>query len=324
MVQTRWYKIYMENDIYLSVIVPVYNEEGAIANLYQEIKAVGEKIGRSFEIIFINDGSTDKTLEVLKNFLPIKIIDLRRNFGQTAAMDAGIKAAKGRYLATLDGDGQNDPADIPRLIAKLEQDDLDVVSGWRKNRQDKFFKKFFSRCAAIVRKFFINDGIHDSGCSLKIYKKECFDKISLYGEMHRFIPAVLKIKGFKIGELEVNHRARNFGQTKYNWKRGVKGILDMFSVWFWQKYANRPLHLFGGAGIFLMIVSFFSGLDAVYGKIFLARDLSNTAWTDLSMFGFFMGVMLFVFGLLSDMLSKIYFDTTKDTSYDIKEVIEIK
>jgi len=308
-------------NIYLSVIVPVYNEEGAIANLYQEILAVCQKIGRPFEIIFVNDGSQDKTAEVLKTLKPLTIINLRRNFGQTAAMDAGIKAANGRYLATMDGDGQNDPADIPALIAKLEADNLDVVSGWRKNRKDTFFKKFSSRAAALVRKFLIDDGIHDSGCSLKIYKKECFDKISLYGEMHRFIPAVLKIKGFQIGEQVVNHRPRNTGKTKYNWKRGVKGILDMFSVWFWQKYAHRPLHLFGGAGIFLMIVSVIAGLSAVYGKVFLARDLSSTSWTDLSMFGFFMGVMLFVFGLISDMLSKTYFDVTKDASYDIKEVI---
>ena len=312
----------MENNIYLSVIVPVYNEEGAIAKLYSEIFVMCQNLNKPFEIIFVNDGSKDKTLEVLKTLKPLKIINLRKNFGQTAAMDAGIKAANGLYLATLDGDGQNDPADIPALIAKLEADNLDVVSGWRKNRQDTFFKKFSSRAAALVRKFMIDDGIHDSGCSLKIYKKECFAKISLYGEMHRFIPAVLKIKGFKIGEQVVNHRSRSTGRTKYNWKRGVKGILDMFSVWFWQKYAHRPLHLFGGVGLGLMIVSFLAGLDALYGKIFLYRDLSNTSWTDLSMFGFFMGVMLFVFGLIADMLAKTYFDVTKDSSYDIKEVIE--
>ena len=239
-------------------------------------------------------------------------------------MDAGIKASKGCYLATLDGDGQNDPKDIPSLITKLEKDDLDVVSGWRKNRQDKLSKKLSSRCAALVRKILINDGIHDSGCTLKVYKKECFEKVSLYGEMHRFIPAILKIKGFKIGELEVNHRLRKAGETKYNWKRGVKGILDMFVVWFWQKYANRPLHLFGGAGLFLMTVSFIAGVSAIYGKVFLNRDLSNTSWTDLSMIGFFVGIMLFAFGLLANMLSRIYFGTTEDTSYDIKEVIENK
>jgi len=302
----------MEKNIYLSVVVPVYNEEGAVANLYKEILATCEKINQPFEIIFVNDGSSDKTVEVLKNLSPIKIINLRRNFGQTAAMDAGFKAAQGLYIATLDGDGQNDPADIPSLIEKLKQDDLDVVSGWRKKRKDTFLKKFSSHCAAIIRKLLIDDGIHDSGCSLKVYKKECFENVSLFGEMHRFIPAILKIKGFKIGELEVNHRSRKTGKTKYDWKRGTKGILDMFSVWFWKKYANRPLHLFGSVGIILMIVSFLAGANAMYGKIFLNRDLSNTSWTDLSMFGFFMGVVFFIFGLLADILSKIYFGATNE------------
>ncbi|MEI6529363.1 MAG: glycosyltransferase family 2 protein [Candidatus Falkowbacteria bacterium] len=312
----------MERNIYLSVIVPVYNEEGAVAELHQEILEVCQKINKPFEIIFANDGSSDKTVEVLKKLSPVKIVNLRTNFGQTAAMDAGIKAAQGFYLATLDGDGQNDPADIPRLIEKLEADDLDVVSGWRKNRKDTFFKKLSSKCAAYIRKRLINDGIHDSGCSLKVYKKECFINVTLFGEMHRFIPAILKIKGFKVGELVVNHRPRKTGKTKYNWRRGVKGILDMFAVWFWKKYSNRPLHLFGSLGLILMATSFFAGMMALYGKIFLNRDLSNTSWTDLSMFGFFMGVMLFIFGLLADILSKNYFAIHHEEAYSVKEVIE--
>ncbi len=312
----------MSQNIYLSVIVPVYNEQAAVSKLHQEIVAVCQKMEQPFEIIFINDGSTDRTLEVMKTLSLIKIISLRRNFGQTAAMDAGIKASQGKYLATLDGDGQNNPADIPKLIAKLESDDLDVVSGWRKNRQDTFSKRWSSLAAAFVRKFLINDGIHDSGCSLKIYKKECFERVHLYGEMHRFIPAILKIKGFKIGEEVVNHRSRTTGKTKYNWKRGVKGVLDMFSVWFWQKYANRPLHLFGGIGLLLMILSLGSGSIALYQRIVLHADLSDTAWTTLSMFGFFIGLLLFVFGLVSDMLTKIYFGGTHDMPYDVKEVIE--
>ncbi len=312
----------MPQDISLSVIVPVYNEQAAVAQLHQEILAVCQGLDKPFEIIFINDGSSDKTLEVLKTLSPIKIINLRRKFWQTAAMDAGIKAAQGRYLATLDGDGQNNPADIPKLIVKLENDGLDVVSGWRKDRHDTFSKRYASLAAAFVRKFLINDGIHDSGCSLKIYKKECFERVNLYGEMHRFIPAVLKIKGFKIGEEVVNHRPRTNGKTKYNWKRGVKGVLDMFSVWFWQKYANRPLHLFGSMGLLLMLVSVASGANALYLRIFQHQDLSNNAWTELSMFGFFIGLLLFVFGLVSDMLTKIYFGTGKDMAYDVKEVVE--
>ena len=313
----------MSQEMYLSVIVPVLNEGEAVVTLYREILAVCQRIGKPFEIIFVNDGSSDNTLEVLKSLSPIKIINLRRNFGQTAAMDAGIKAAKGRYLATLDGDGQNNPSDIPNLIKKLEQDDLDVVSGWRKNRKDTTSKRYSSLLAAFVRKFLINDGIHDSGCSLKVYKKECFEKVNLYGEMHRFIPAVLKIKGFRIGEEIVDHRPRTTGRTKYNWKRGVKGVLDMIGVWFWQKYANRPLHLFGGMGVLMMIVSVLAGFMALYAKFFRNQDLSNTAWTVLSMFGFFIGLLLFVFGLISDMLSKIYFGSTNDTPYDVREVIEL-
>lgn len=311
-----------KEEIYISAVVPVYNEEGAVADLHAKIKTALDKIGRPYEIIFSNDGSSDNTLKSLTALSPVKIINLRRNFGQTAAMDAGIKAAQGHYIATLDGDGQNDPADIERLIAKLEADDLDVVSGWRKNRKDTFMKKFSSRCAAFVRRRLINDGIHDSGCSLKVYKKECFNGVTLYGEMHRFIPAILKIKGFKIGELEVSHHPRTTGRTKYNWKRGVKGILDMFSVWFWKKYANRPLHLFGGMGVFLIIISFLSGLLALYKKLFLNQDLSNTSLTELSMFGFFTGIMFFIFGLLADILSKNYYAIHQEEAYDVKEVIE--
>lgn len=312
------------DNLYLSVIVPVYNEEGAATNLHQEILNVCQKINKPFEIIFVNDGSTDTTLEVLKTLSPIKVVNLRGNFGQTAAMDAGIKAASGFYLATLDGDGQNDPADIPNLIAELEKNDLDVVSGWRKNRKDTFMKKFSSKCAAYVRKRLINDGIHDSGCSLKVYKKECFKGVTLYGEMHRFIPAVLKIKGFEIGELVVNHRPRKTGKTKYNWKRGIKGILDMFSVWFWKKYANRPLHLFGGMGTFLIFISFLAGLWAVYIKIFKNVSLSDTVLTDLSLMGFLIGIQFFVFGLLADILSKNYYTIHKKEAYSVKEVIDNK
>ena len=308
--------------MYLSVVVPVYNEEGAAAKLHAEILAMCQKLSQPFEIIFVNDGSSDKTMDTLKALSPIKIVNLRRNFGQTAAMDAGIKAATGKYVATLDGDGQNDPADIPLLIKKLEAEDLDVVSGWRKNRKDKQSKRWASLLAAFVRKHLINDGIHDSGCSLKVYKKECFEKVTLYGEMHRFIPAILKIKGYKIGEEVVNHRPRTTGKTKYNWKRGVKGILDMCSVWFWDKYAARPLHLFGGAGVLFMIVSFISAVWAVLGKLIQDNDLSNSSFTFLAMFAFFTGVTFFAFGMISDILSKLYFATTKDDHYDVREVIE--
>ena len=239
----------------MSVIVPIYNEEENVKPLFREILTGVQTLDRPFEIIFVNDGSTDNTLVEMKKLSPVKIINFRKNFGQTAALDAGIKESKGEIIVTMDGDMQNSPTDISRLINKLEQDNLDVVSGWRRNRRDPFSKRLASKCAASVRKFLINDGIHDSGCTLKVYKKECFNHVDLVGEMHRFVPALLRIKGFKIGELEVNHRPRVNGKTKYNWRRGIKGILDMISVWFWKKYASRPLHLFGGFGFFLIFIS---------------------------------------------------------------------
>jgi glycosyltransferase involved in cell wall biosynthesis len=311
----------MENNIYLSVVVPVYNEEGAIAKLHGNILETCKKLGQRFEIIFINDGSVDNSLEILKSLKPLKIINFRKNFGQTAALDAGFKASLGEYIVALDGDCQNDPADIPRLINKLKQDNLDCVSGWRKNRQDSFSKKISSLLAARVRKFLINDGIHDSGCTLKAYRKECFTDVDLVGEMHRFIPAILKINGFKIGELVVNHHPRTTGKTKYNFKRGIKGILDMLAVWFWKKYVNRPLHLFGTMGIFLILVSILAGLWAAYIKIFKGVSLSDTVLTDLSLIGFLIGIQFFIFGLLADILSKNYHAIKNQKAYVIKEII---
>ena len=305
----------------LSLVVPVYNEEGNVAALHAQMKAVCDKNHYAYEIIIVDDGSTDGTGEVLKQLSPVKAIFFRKNFGQTAALDAGIKAASGGYILTLDGDGQNDPEDIPRLIETLEKSGLDAVSGWRKDRKDDLFKRFVSRTANFLRGIFIHDGIHDSGCSLKIYKKECFAGLSLYGEMHRFIPAILKIKGFKIGEIVVNHRPRVSGRTKYNWQRSLKGFIDMLSVWFWNKFAVRPLHLLGGMGFFAIVCGTLSSLYTcyLYGA---GQSLSNTAWPILSIFFLMTGVQLFVSGLLADFLSKTYYETTKDRPYHVRQVFE--
>jgi len=308
----------------ISFVIPVFNEEDSVAELHTEIVNVMENIGFPYEIIFIDDGSIDNTFQNLKKLSNIKIIKFRRNFGQTAALDAGIKASLGKYIITMDGDGQNDPADIPRLIKKMKDDNLDVVSGWRKKRKDPILKKLSSRVARLIRKLLINDGINDSGCTLKIYKRECFEHIDLTGEIHRFIPAILKIKGFQIGEIEVNHRPREKGVTKYTWSRGIKGILDMVSVWFWKKYANRPLHLFGGVGVILITISIIAGLFAIYQKMFIGIDLSDTILTDLFLFGFLASIQFLVFGLLADIMSKSYFATTKDKTYDISDIIDNK
>lgn len=311
----------LEKKQLISVIVPVYNEEAAVGLLYREIIEVLNHLHQPAEIIFIDDGSTDDTFERLRSLHPIRIIRFRKNFGQTAALDAGFKAARGEIVITMDGDGQNDPRDIPRLLLKLNEG-YDVVSGWRKKRKDPLAKRFASRCANVLRQFLIADEIHDSGCTLKAYRKECFESVDLYGAMHRFIPALLKIKGFKITEIVVQHRPRINGKTKYNWKRGIQGGLDMISIWFWKTYSSRPLHLFGAFGLALIGISVIAGIVAFYKKIWYGQDLSETALTELALFGFLIGIQFLVSGLIADMLSKNYYASSKDQPYLIKEVIE--
>ena len=182
-------------------------------------------------------------------------------------------------------------------------------------------KKFVSRGANLLRKILIDDGIHDSGCSLKLYKRECFETVNLYGEMHRFIPAILKIKGYKVGELEVNHRPRTAGVTKYNWRRTFKGFVDMISVWFWNKYAVRPLHLLGGMGMFFLFIGGVFSTLTIY-EYFKNEDLSSTVLPMLAIFFIITGILLFVLGLISDILTKSYYQTTKDVSYSIKKIAE--
>ena len=308
----------------ISIVVPVYNEEGNVKELHKEILQVCREQNYDFEIIFIDDGSTDKTVEICKTLKPLKLIQFRKNFGQTAAMDAGIKAAKNYYIVTMDGDRQNDPADIPHMIQYLEENELDVVSGWRKKRKDTLMKRFTSRGANLLRHMIVRDGIHDSGCSLKVYKRESFEGINLYGEQHRFIPALLKIKGFTIGECVVNHRARTAGTTKYNWKRTVKGFVDMISVWFWNKFACRPLHLLGGAGLGFIGLGF---ICAIWSLVLFIKGykMSNNIFPPLlTIFFVIIGALLFVFGLMSEIMMKTYYGIKIDYPYSIKEIIEIE
>lgn len=306
----------------ISVVVPVFNEEGNVRELHREIVEVCEKEKYNYEIIFVDDGSSDGTSRICKELRPLKYIRMRKNFGQTAAMDAGIKASQYDYIVTMDGDRQNDPADIPRLVRYLEENDLDVVSGWRKHRKDSPMKKFTSRGANFLRGIIVKDNIHDSGCSLKIYRRECFDHINLYGEMHRFIPALLKIKGFTVGEIVVNHRPRTSGVTKYNWKRTIKGFVDMIALWFWGKFSSRPLHIFGATGIAFLFIGFLCGLWSL-GLFLSGAKMSNNIMPPLlTIFFMVIGLMMFVFGLMSDIMLKTYHGLGIDSTYNIKEVVD--
>jgi len=309
--------------MFISVVIPLKDEEENVAKLHKEIKDVFKKRRLKGEFIFVDDGSGDRTLKAMKKLKPIKIVSFRKNFGQTAAMDAGIKEAKGDVIVTMDGDLQNDPSDIPKLIEKMKEG-FDVVSGWRKKRMDSFMKKFFSRGANFLRGILIKDGIQDSGCSLKAYKKECFDGVDLYGEMHRFIPATLKIKGFKIGEVVVNHRPRVAGATKYDFKRAFKGFLDMLSVWFWRKFASRPLHLFGFFGMVCSFVGFVLLVWMFVAKVFWYQPIGNRIWPIMGIFLVLAGTQFFIFGLLADILVKTFHRVRGERPYNIKEIIERK
>lgn len=295
-----------------SVVIPVLNEEKNVLPLYKEIISVlGDK---QTEIIFVDDGSTDKTREKIKK-TKAKFIFFRKNFGQTAAIDAGIKQANGKYIITLDGDLQNDPNDIPKMEKYLNKHDLDFVCGWRKNRKDSFSKRFISKGAGFLRKYLVNDQIHDSGCTLRIYKKECFADVNLRGEMHRFIPAILRWRGFKLGEIPVHHRPRIHGHSKYNIKRTIKGFVDMINLWFSRKYSTRPLHFFGSLGVLLFLFGLTLGVVLFIARFWGNYSLSDKIWPLVSVFLILFGFQMFVSGLLMDRV----IDSSSDKYYFIKE-----
>ena len=314
-------KQYSKNP-YLSVVVPLFNEEGNVGLLHKKIVLACDKLQKPYEILFINDGSKDKTSEEAKRLSPLTLIEFRRNFGQTAAFDAGFKHAKGEVIVTMDGDLQNDTSDIPLLLEQMKKENYDVVSGWRYKRKDSISKKIFSRGANLLRKILLHDEIHDSGCSLKVYKRECFEHLDLYGEMHRFIPALLEIQGFRVGEVKVSHHPRTQGVTKYNWKRGMKGFVDMISIWFWNRYSHRPVHIFGGIGILLMIIGKLLLIWMIIEKLFFDAELSEKIWPLMGIFLIMIGVQFFIFGLLYDIVTKIYYKNHERMNYSIKDIIE--
>jgi glycosyltransferase involved in cell wall biosynthesis len=309
----------MEEKPYLSVVVPIYNEEENVKELHEKILSACQRLGRPFEIIFVDDGSTDNTFSECKSLNPLTLIKFRKNFGQTAGFDAGIKQAKGEVIVTMDGDLQNDPEDIKLLLEEMNKG-YDVVSGWRFERKDSLMKKFFSRGANLLRKFLVQDNIHDSGCSLKAYKAECFKQVDLFGEMHRFMPAILQLQGYKVGEVKVSHHPRIHGKTKYNWRRALKGFVDMISVWFWRKYSSRPLHLFGGTGIVFFLIGCGIMVWMIVEKLFFGASLAQRIWPLIGVFMALVGIQLFVSGLLADIILKSYYNNRHEMNYSIESV----
>lgn len=308
----------------ISVVIPAYNEEKNVILLHRKIKEVLDSMGKDYEIIFVDDGSRDKTFQDLQMIKKadkrVKIIKFRGNFGQTAALDAGFKQSKGNIILAMDADLQNDPADIPRIIAKLNQG-YDCVSGWRKDRKDPITKHIVSRGANLLRKIIIHDKIHDSGCTLKAYRKECFEDLDLYGEMHRFIPALLQWRGFKITELPVKHHPRKYGKTKYSMKRVIKGMLDMIVVKFWMRYSTRPIHIFGGFGILMGFAGVVISLYLTIMKLFFGQSLANRPLLLLAILLIILGFQFIIFGVLADIMVKVYFSKEKIKPYNIEKIL---
>jgi len=311
-------KLEKDEGIDISVVVPVYNEQENVKALSDEIKSVLESMTVSYEILFVDDGSTDSTVEILESLPDIKVVKLKKNFGQSAAMQAGFDHAKGRLLVTMDGDMQDDPANIPAMIEEQEKG-YDVICGWRHKRKDKLTKRMFSKMSNGLRKRLLGEEIHDSGCSLRVYKSDVARNLKLQGEMHRYIPALLNWRGFKVGEVKVTHRKRGGGKTKYGAKRLVKGGLDLMFVTFWYRYSASPLHLFGTLGALLAVPGGIIGLWLGLERILFNLPLETRPLFTLALIMIILGIQMFSLGVLAEYISRVYYATVAMKPYVIDE-----
>lgn len=308
----------------LSVIIPIYNEGEGIQILFTKLHEALS--GQEYEIIAVNDGSSDNSWQELAhiagNDKRIKLLNFNRNYGQTAAINAGIQYAGGDILISMDSDLENDPADIPKLLNKLKEG-YDVVSGWRRSRWEKQFltRKLPSRMANKLISYVSGVHLHDYGCTLKVYKREVVKDVMLYGEMHRFIPIYCKWQGGKITEMEVNYAPRQFGKSNYGLFRTYKVILDLVLIKFLDKYMHRPIHFFGGAGILSFIGMFLAASVAIYFKVTHQKDLIQTPLPIISAMFFLVGILMILMGVLAEMLMRIYFESRKAFPFKIKEKI---
>jgi len=305
----------------ISVIIPIYNEEANIIKLSESILNALSDI--DFEVLFVNDGSTDNSEKIIKSISQkhsnMKLINLRRNYGQTAAMQAGFDHSKGDIVIPMDGDLQNDPKDIPMLIEKINEG-YDVVSGWRKIRSDKKFTRIIpSKIANMIISKISGIHLHDYGCTLKAYRKEILHDIKLYGEMHRFIPIYASWEGAKVTEVAVHHHPRTAGKTKYGLSRIPRVILDLLVIRFFDKSLDRPIHLFGQFGLLMFLVAFLLSLLAIFLKIFINISFILTPLPLLVVFFSMSGLLCIFLGLVAEIQSRIYFEARDRPPYLIKK-----
>lgn len=319
----------MPEKIDVSIVLPIYNEEENLKELHSKLTESLNKLGLEYEIIAVDDGSKDNSFNVLKELAQsdpkLKAIRFRTNFGQTAAMSAGFNHAKGDVIITMDSDLQNDPVDIPRLLEKINEG-YDVVSGWRADRKDKFLSRRLPSILAnklIVKMTGVK--IHDFGCSLKAYKREITDSINLYGEMHRFLPALAKWAGASITEIKVQHHPRKYGKSKYGISRTTKVILDLMTVKFLLAYSTKPIRFFGYMGLSSGFVGFLVCLYLSIGKIFFpSEDTSLLKRMPLLLLGVLLilvGIQLLTMGLLAEIMIRTYYESQKKPIYHIREIV---
>jgi glycosyltransferase involved in cell wall biosynthesis len=312
----------------LSICVPIYNEEESIPVLYEKVKEVLDKLNREWEIILINDGSTDLSAQILDQLAEkdsmVKVIHFRRNYGQTAAMMAGINYASGDVIIPIDADLQNDPEDIPNLLAKLDEG-YDVCSGWRKKRKDNALRRNLpSRIANWLISRISGVKLHDYGCSLKAYKKDVIKGIKLYGEMHRFIPIYASWHGAKVTEIPVAHHPRKFGQSKYGLERILKVVLDLAVVKFLDRYAQKPMYVFGGIGMISFLLSALAAGWALYLKFYENTTLIQTPLPLMCIFTALTGIMCLLMGLLAELIMRTYHESQEKDVYLVKETRNFK
>ncbi len=308
----------------LSVIIPLYNEEENLPLLYEKLKEYLESLKKEYEILFVDDGSTDRTLSILEAIQAkdnrVVVLSLRRNFGQTAAFAAGFDFARGDIVVTMDGDLQNDPADISKLLELIK--DHDLVSGWRKKRKDPFFSR---RLPSLVANWLISKvtgvKLHDYGCSLKAYRRDVIKNLKLYGEMHRFIPAVASWYGVRVAEVEVTHHPRLKGKSKYGISRTLKVVLDLITVKFLQSFSTKPIQFFGPIGVVCGFLGFLISLYLVIDKIFLGHQIGGRPLLLLGALMIIVGIQLIGMGLLGEMLVRVYHESQRKPTYVIKKIL---
>lgn len=309
----------------LSIVIPVYNEAPALAELYRELTATLDAWGRPYEIIIIDDGSTDETFSVLQKLhqqhAGLRVIRFRRNFGQTAAFAAGFAQAAGRVIVTSDGDLQNDPRDIPALVEKLDSG-YDIVCGWRKDRKDTFVsRRLPSMIANRLISWATGVQLHDYGCSLKAFRAEVVKPLKLYGEMHRFLPAIASEQGVAIAEMVVSHRARRHGQSNYGISRTVRVLLDLLTVKFLLSYSTRPSQIFGLIGLGMGMVGVAITAWLTYLRLFAYQSIADRPLLLFGILLIFTGVQLVTLGLLAELQSRTYHESQDKPTYAIREVL---